>query len=98
MTADAAAPAAVLDEIRRILERVRDGCGSLDGTEITRDTTFQEDLELESIDLVELAAQLDARYGSEVNFADFLAGLELEEIIELTVGRLVDHIVACLEG
>lgn len=97
MTADAASPAVVLEEIRDMLARVLDGYELGGDTEITMETTFQEDLELESIDLVELAAQLETRYGGRVNFAEFLAGLELEEIIELTVGRLVEHIVSCGE-
>ena len=29
-----------------------------------------------------------------MNFAEFIAGMDLEEIISLRVGRLVDHVVA----
>ncbi|MGH8896257.1 MAG: acyl carrier protein, partial [Egibacteraceae bacterium] len=50
----------------------------------------------ESVDLVALAGHLQARYGDRVNFAEFLADLDLDEIIELTVGRLVDYVVARL--
>ncbi|MGH3829357.1 MAG: acyl carrier protein [Pseudonocardiaceae bacterium] len=64
--------------------------------EITADSTFFGDLELESIDLVVLAGHLEARYGSRVNIAEFIATLELDEIIGLTVGRLVDYVVDCL--
>jgi acyl carrier protein len=91
-------PAVVLQEISLILQRVREEYELTDAVEVTMQTTFQEDLELESIDLVELAAQLDARYGSRVNFAEFIADLELDEIIQLTVGRLVDFVVACLSS
>jgi acyl carrier protein len=91
-------PAVVLQEISLILRRVREEYELTDAVEVTMQTTFQEDLELESIDLVELAAQLDARYGSRVNFAEFIADLELDEIIQLTVGRLVDFVVACLSS
>ncbi|MDX6356266.1 MAG: acyl carrier protein [Streptomyces sp.] len=68
----------------------------LEDVEIDMDTTFHRDLELESIDLVTLAGHLEARYGSRVNFAEFVADMELDEIIELTVGRLVEHVVQCL--
>ncbi|MEO7193460.1 MAG: acyl carrier protein [Pseudonocardiaceae bacterium] len=64
--------------------------------EITADTTFFGDLELESIDLVVLAGHVEARYGSRVNIAEFIATLELDEIIGLTVGRLVDYVLDCL--
>jgi acyl carrier protein len=93
---DEGSPAVVLQEISRILARVREDHDIADGIEITMDSTFQEDLELESIDLVELAGQLETRYGGRVNFAEFIADLDLDEIIELTVGRLVDFVVVCL--
>ncbi|MEU0838910.1 phosphopantetheine-binding protein [Streptomyces sp. NPDC005962] len=68
----------------------------LDDIEIAMDTRFTDDLELESIDLVTLAGTLQDRYGQEVNFAEFVADLELDEIIGLTVGQLVEYIVRCL--
>ncbi|MBM4790495.1 acyl carrier protein [Streptomyces sioyaensis] len=85
----------VFDEITGMLRAVLDDQG-LDEVEMTRDTRFHDDLDLESIDLVTLGGQLGARYGERVNFAEFLAGLELEEIIYLTIGRLVDYVVGCL--
>ncbi|MER6129473.1 phosphopantetheine-binding protein [Streptomyces sp. NPDC001795] len=69
----------------------------LDDVEIGMETTFNRDLELESIDLVTLAGLLQERYGSRVNFAEFLAGMEFDEIIELTVGRLVEYVVQSLD-
>lgn len=68
----------------------------LDDIDITMETRFTDDLELESVDLVTLAGSLEARYGRRVNFAEFVAGLDLDEIIELTVGRLVAHVAASL--
>ena len=98
MNVDESSPAVVLQEISCILERVLGEYELFDAPEITMESRLQEDLELESIDLVELAGRLDARYGSRVNFAEFIAQLELDEIIGLTIGRLVDFIVACLRS
>ncbi|WP_145909776.1 acyl carrier protein [Kitasatospora viridis] len=78
-----------------MLAEVLDEYG-LQDAEVTMATRFTEDLELESIDLVTLAGQLQERWGERVNFAEFLAGMELDEIIDLTVGRLVDYVVAQL--
>jgi acyl carrier protein len=88
-------PAAVLADIAGMLRTVGTDLG-LDDVEITRATTFHDDLELESIDLVVLAGALRSHYGERVNFAEFVGALELDEIIALTVGRLVDHVVAAL--
>jgi acyl carrier protein len=85
----------VLAEISGMLRVLLDEYG-LDDVEITPDTKFHEDLELESIDLVSLSADLKERYGNEVNFAEFIAGFDLEEIIAMTVGQLVDHVVVSL--
>lgn len=91
-------PAAVLADITVMLRVLLDehGFGAELTGEITAATTFHGDLELESIDLVALSAMLRDRYGDRVNFAEFIADLELDEIITLTIGQLVDHVVASL--
>lgn len=63
---------------------------------ITMETTFSYDLEVESIELVALSEKLQEKYGSAVDFPGWLAGMELEEIINLTVGQLVEYIDSCL--
>ncbi|GAB2585183.1 hypothetical protein GCM10027168_17500 [Streptomyces capparidis] len=93
----AALRATVLAEIAGMLRAMLDEYG-LDDIDITADTRFTEDLELESVDLVTLAGRLEERYGRRVNFAEFVAGLELDEIVGLTVGRLVEHVAASLEA
>lgn len=89
--------AKVLTEISTMVEQILGEFGIAD-VEITADTTFFEDLELESIDLVVLGGQLEARYDSRVNIAEFIATLEFDEIIGLSVGRLADHVVGCLRA
>ncbi len=65
---------------------------------ITFETSFSQDLELESIEFVALAGRLQDQYGSRVDFGGWLAGKELDEIIELRVGEVVDFIVTCLSS
>lgn len=89
---------AVLADIGGMLTTLLEDEYGLDDIEITMTTTFNRDLELESIDLVTLAGLLQERYGRQVNFAEFLAGMEFDEIIELTVGRLVEYVVQSLKA
>ena len=98
-TATTEAPLAdtVLAEIDAMLRGILDEYG-LDDAEIAMQTRFHDDLELESIDLVTLAGKLEEHYGGRVNFAEFIADLELEEIITLTVGRLVDYVAVALSS
>ncbi len=65
---------------------------------ITDETSFNEDLELESIEFVALAERLRAEYGDKVDFAAWLADKELGEILGLRVGQVVDFIVTCLSS
>ncbi|MEY9931612.1 acyl carrier protein [Catenulispora sp. GP43] len=85
----------VFAEIAAMLAAILDEYG-LDDILIAPDSRFHDDLELESIDLVALAGNLAERYGERVNLAEFIADLGLEEIIDLTVGQLVDYVTAAL--
>jgi acyl carrier protein len=64
--------------------------------DISMDTSFDADLELESIEFVRLATMLTERYGHRVDFMAYFASKELDEIIEMTIGELVDYIAYCL--
>jgi acyl carrier protein len=65
---------------------------------IGMETSFGSDLELESIEFVLLAEKLQQAYGKRVDFAGWLAGMELDQIVRLSVGQVVEHIVACLRS
>lgn len=62
---------------------------------ITPETSFNRDLELESIEFVALAEKLAEHYGDSVDFVTWLANMELEDIIELRVGEVVSYIDSC---
>ncbi len=89
--------AAVLAEVTRMISDVVGEDYLLD-IEVTMETSFTDDLEIESIEFVALAEQLTAAYGEQVDFAGWLADMELDEIITIAVGELVDHICDCLAG
>ena len=92
-TVDDPTTAPVLDVVSGMLRDLLDEY-DLDDVEITLDTTFHEDLGLESIDLVALAGRLVERYGERVNLAEFLAEKDLDEVIGLTVGQLVRYVAS----
>jgi acyl carrier protein len=84
--------AEVLAEVTEMITEVI-GVDELVGLEIGLETSFQDDLEVESIEFVVLSERLMARYGEEVDFVGWMAGMELDEIIALTVGDLVAFVV-----
>lgn len=88
-------PEVVLEQLAVMLRGVI-GEAWAEDVPITLETSFSQDLELESIELVALAEQLQATYGSRVDFAGWVAGKELGDIIGLRVGQVVEFIVSCL--
>jgi len=66
--------------------------------EITPTTSFADDIELESIDLVALTEQLELAYGRDVDFAGWIADMDLDDVIALTVGDLAEFILLATGG
>ena len=87
--------AAILTEVEAMLRSVLGEFGP--DIEVTAASSFRDDLEMESIDVVALAGRLQARYGDVVNFAQFVAGLDVSSMGELRVGQLVDYIALSLD-
>jgi acyl carrier protein len=83
----------VLGEVAAMLAEVI-GEDDLVGIDIGLDTSFQEDLELESIEFVALSERLMDRYGKAVDFVGWMASMELDEIIALTLGDLVRFVAS----
>ena len=82
----------VLDDVRQIISDVI-GEDYVSPSDIERDTSFYADLEIESIEFVALGEALQQRYGDRLDFAAWIATLEVDEIIGMTVGQLVDQII-----
>jgi len=66
--------------------------------DITTETSFSADLELESIEFVALAEKLQGHYGTSVDFVGWLSDKEIDEIISLKVGDVVEFIARCLSN
>jgi acyl carrier protein len=60
--------------------------------DITMDTSFNEDLELESIEFVTLADKMRVTYGDKVDFVGFLAEMDVDKVINMQVGEVVGFI------
>lgn len=67
-----------------------------DEVDISLETSFSGDLELESIEFVALAEKMQAHYGEPVDFVGWLSDKELDAIIGLSVGEVVEFIAQCL--
>jgi acyl carrier protein len=63
--------------------------------EISMDTKFGRDLELESIEFVALADRLRTEFGERVNFVAFVAEKNVDDMVSLTVGDVVRYVATC---
>ena len=83
--------------LHTVAQLIREVIGEdwVEDEEIGMDTSFSEDLELESIEFVALAEKIQHHYGSHINFVSWLSEMELDRIIALRVGNLVEFIDRC---
>lgn len=93
--ASAVTHASVLATVTELIGEIV-GADYLADLDVAMESTITQDLELESIEFVALAEKLRDRYGDSVAFVDWISGMELEQIIALTVGQLVEFVVSCL--
>lgn len=70
----------------------------LESLDVSPQTRFEADLELESMEIVQLAEELMARYGDQVDFVGWFGTMDLDQLIELSIGSLVSFIVTSLGG
>lgn len=61
---------------------------------VTPASRLEGDLRLESVELAALGELLRETYGDLVDLAAFVAGLDIDQIIGLTVGDLVAYVAA----
>ncbi|MCQ2081950.1 MAG: acyl carrier protein [Lachnospiraceae bacterium] len=70
----------MLEKVKEIIEEKL----NIDGADITAETRFKEDLDVDSLDLFELVMALEEEFGTEI---------PSEDLTELTtVGAVIDYI------
>jgi acyl carrier protein len=87
--------AGVLETVSRLVAELLDDDEIASG-DVTMETSFSDDLEMASILFVVLAERLTEIYGDRVDFVGWVADRDLDELMDLRVGELVEHIASCL--
>lgn len=65
--------------------------------EIGPDTSFNDDLELESIEFVTIASGLQEHFGAQVDLIGWLAARQFDELLGLRVGDIAGFVARALE-
>jgi acyl carrier protein len=87
----------VFSQLKAIIEEVI-GADAVELIEITEDSAFIDDLEMDSIQIVQLAELVNDRYGEQVDFITWLSQVPLTEILKLKVGDIAGFIEKNLHG
>lgn len=66
--------------------------GRVTGAPVAAGARLEGDLGMDSLELAALAAELRTRFGNRVDLPGYLAGLELDELIELTARDLAEYL------
>ncbi|MES2744217.1 MAG: acyl carrier protein [Bdellovibrionota bacterium] len=85
----------ILSEVRNLIEEIIGQSVDMNDEEISLETSFSRDLEMESIEFVVLSEKLQQSFGSDLDFASWLASKELGEIINLKVSDIVGFVKQC---
>jgi acyl carrier protein len=65
---------------------------------VTPAARLDQDLRMDSLEMTALAAALEEAYGDRVDLAAFVAGLDFDDLVGLTVADLAAHVRACHAG
>jgi acyl carrier protein len=84
------------DDVAAALAAVT-GDESLPSTGINAATRLEGDLRLDSLDLAALSELLRERHGAAVDLAGYVAGLDIDQIIGLTVADVAAYVTGCLQ-
>ena len=61
--------------------------------DITQESNFTKDLDMDSIELVAFAEKVRLKYGTEIDFTKWLSTMDLDQIVKLNIGDIVNFIV-----
>lgn len=63
--------------------------------DITMESSFTKDLEMDSIEIVSFSEKIKAHFGDQIDFTGWLSGMDLDELINLNLGMIVNYIREC---
>ena len=63
--------------------------------DITMESSFTKDLEMDSIEIVSFSEKIKAHFGEQIDFTGWLSNTDLDQLINLNLGTIVNYIEEC---
>jgi acyl carrier protein len=60
--------------------------------DIDMNSSFTKDLEMDSIEIVSFSEKIKAHYGEQIDFTGWLSNMDLDQLINLNLGMIVNYI------
>ncbi|UII24742.1 phosphopantetheine-binding protein [Fulvivirga maritima] len=84
----------ILEEMKSIIADVI-GEEFVEDMDITEESSFTSDLEMDSIEIVSFSEKVKESFGKDIDFTGWLTNKNLEEIIEMKLKDVIDFIQSC---
>ncbi len=89
--------ASITSSLKKIIVEVI-GEDFISEEEINIENTFTEDLEMESIEIVQFADLVKSKYGEKANLTKWMSDMDLDQIIHLKLQEVIDFINQEISG
>ncbi|HEY6901682.1 MAG TPA: phosphopantetheine-binding protein [Puia sp.] len=66
-----------------------------DELDIQPESSFTKDLEMDSIEIVAFSEKVKKHFGQEINFTGWLSGMDIDQLIALTINDIIIFIQEC---
>lgn len=63
--------------------------------DITPESSFTKDLEMDSIEIVSFSEKIKAHFGDQIDFTGWLSSMDLDELIDLDLSMIINYIYEC---
>lgn len=71
------------------------GAEFVEEMDITLDSSFTKDLEMDSIEIVSFSEKIKAHFGDQIDFTGWLSSMDLDELINLDLRMIINYIYEC---
>lgn len=71
------------------------GAEFVEEMDITPESSFTKDLEMDSIEIVSFSEKIKAHFGDQIDFTGWLSSMDLDELIDLDLSMIINYIYEC---
>lgn len=87
------------EEKKQVFEQLKQFISDIIGADIAEElditpkSNFSRDLEMDSIEIVAFAEKVKVKYGDGLDFAGWLSGMNLDQLVNLNLDDIINFIV-----